>query len=205
MTTPAMAKCHTPFVRRMHYACETPALPRFQWWHPVCSLSSRQLSMPNSINTASAEPGPLRHRTVRTRAHPYCVVCSQSNPLGLGLEFSAHSDGSVSASFYGHAALEGYEGCLHGGMIASLLDGAMTNCLFAQGHVAMTAELKVRYRKPVFVGQEMIVRAWIARARAPLYLVEAELKQEGCVKAAASAKFIEQNERADHSHRPGRE
>lgn len=152
--------------------------------------------------TASSQ---ARLKTVRTQAHPYCVVCSQSNPLGLGLEFTAHDDGSVSASFLGHSALEGFQGCLHGGMIASLLDGAMTNCLFAQDHVAMTAELKVRYRKPVFTGQEMIIRAWIKRSLPPLHLLEAELKQEGCIKAIASAKFMERNERADHSHHPGRE
>lgn len=161
--------------------------------------------MPNSIITASTESGQARLKTVRTRAHPYCVVCSQSNPLGLGLKFSVHKDGSVSASFHGHAALEGFQGCLHGGMISSLLDGAMTNCLFAQGHVAMTAELKVRYHKPVSIGQEITVRAWIARARAPFFLLEAELDQEGCARATASAKFIERNERTDHRHHPGRE
>ena len=93
--------------------------------------------------------------TARAMAHPFCLVCSQSNPMGLGLKFNSHDDGSVSTSFLGHFALEGFQGCLHGGLIASLLDGAMTNCLFARGLVAMTAELKVRYRKPVLIGQEM--------------------------------------------------
>ena len=139
--------------------------------------------------TASSQ---ARLKTVRTQAHPYCVVCSQSNPLGLGLQFTVHDDGSVSASLHGHFALEGFQGCLHGGMIASLLDGAMTNCLFARGLVAMTAELKVRYRKPVLIGHEMIIRAWIKSSQAPLHLLEAELKQEGCAKAIASAKFMEQ-------------
>jgi uncharacterized protein (TIGR00369 family) len=125
--------------------------------------------------------------------------------LGLGLDFSVHDDGSVGASFRGHFALEGFQGCLHGGMIASLLDGAMTNCLFAHGCVAMTAELKVRYRKPVFIGQEMTIRAWITRSQPPLHLVEAELKQEGCAKAIASAKFFEINEERDRRHHPGRE
>ena len=90
-------------------------------------------------------------------------------------------------------------------MIASLLDGAMTNCLFAQGHVAMTAELKVRYRKPVVIGQEMTIRAWIKRSLPPLHLLEAELKQEGCIKAIASAKFMERNERDNCRHDAGRE
>ncbi len=155
--------------------------------------------------TTETDPSQARLKTLRIHTHPYCVVCSQSNPLGLGLKFSVHDDGSVSASFCGRFALEGFEGCLHGGMIASLLDGAMTNCLFAHGHVAMTAELKVRYRKPVFTGQQMLIRAWIARSQAPLHLLEAEIKQEGCAKAIASAKFIERNETADHTHHPGRE
>jgi acyl-coenzyme A thioesterase PaaI-like protein len=146
-----------------------------------------------------------RLKTARAKAHPFCLVCSQSNPLGLGLEFAVHDDGSVSAPFLGHSALEGFEGFLHGGMIASLLDGAMTNCLFAHGHVAMTGELKVRYRKPVIIGQGMLLRAWITWSQPPLHLLEAELKQEGCIKAIASAKFVERNERDNCSHHTGRE
>jgi uncharacterized protein (TIGR00369 family) len=146
-----------------------------------------------------------RLKTARTQAHPFCLVCSQSNPLGLGLEFTAHDDGSVSAMFLGHSALEGFEGFLHGGMIASLLDGAMTNCLFAHGRVAMTGELKVRYRKPVVVGEEMTIRAWIKRSLSPLHLLEAELKQEGCIKAIASAKFMECNGKDNCRHHSGRE
>jgi uncharacterized protein (TIGR00369 family) len=150
--------------------------------------------------TASTESSQARLKTVRTQAHPYCMVCSQSNPLGLGLEFTVNDDGSVSASLHGHFTLEGFQGCLHGGMIASLLDGAMTNCLFAHGHVAMTAELKVRYRKPVFIGREMLIRAWITQSQPPVHLLEAEVKQEGCTKAIASAKFFEINETADRNH-----
>ena len=155
--------------------------------------------------TSSPDSSPARLKTVRTQAHPYCVVCSQSNPLGLGVEFITHDDGSVSTSFLGHPGLEGFQGLLHGGIIASLLDGALTNCLFAHGHVAMTAELKVRYRKPVVIGEEMIVRAWITRSKPPIHFLEAELKQEGCAKAIASAKFFEPNERADPNHLPDRE
>ena len=152
--------------------------------------------------TASSQ---TRLKTAQAEAHPFCLVCSQSNPFGLGLEFTVHDDGSVSASFLGHSALEGFQGFLHGGMIASLLDGAMTNCLFARGHVAMTAELKVRYRNPVVIGEEMIIRAWVTRSQSPLHLLEAQLKQEGCIKATASAKFMERNERDDCRHHTGRE
>lgn len=127
-------------------------------------------------------------------AHPFCLVCSRSNPFGLGLEFEPQEDGSVRATFIGHPGLEGYPGLLHGGMIATLLDGAMTHCLFARGCRAFTAELRVRYRKPVQVGQPLTVRARLTQSAPPLHLLEAELEQEGCVAAAARGKFMECHE-----------
>jgi acyl-coenzyme A thioesterase PaaI-like protein len=142
-------------------------------------------------------------QTTRNKTHPFCLVCSHSNPMGLGLEFTAHEDGSVSAVFIGHPGLEGFQGFMHGGMIASLLDGAMTNCLFARGLVAMTGELKVRFRAPVLIGEETVIRAWILRSHPPLHLLAAELKQQGCVRATASAKFIERNEANGDSHNAG--
>jgi uncharacterized protein (TIGR00369 family) len=132
-----------------------------------------------------------RFNSVQAEAHPFCMVCSRSNPLGLGLKFTCEEDGSVSATFLGHPALEGFQGLLHGGVIASLLDGAMTNCLFARGRAAMTGELNVRYREPVVIGEEMRLRAWITNSSPPLHILAAELKQGDCVKAAATAKFME--------------
>jgi uncharacterized protein (TIGR00369 family) len=140
-------------------------------------------------DSTSAEQG--RGNSLRAETHPFCLVCSPSNPLGLGLKFNRGDDGAVSATFLGHPALEGFQGLLHGGVIASLLDGAMTNCLFAHGCVAVTGELTVRYREPVVIGEEMNIRAWITRSSPPLRLVAAELKQGDCVKAAAAAKFME--------------
>ena len=65
----------------------------------------------------------------------------------------------------------------------------MTNCLFRYGHVAVTGELKIRYRHVVSVGGVASVRAWIGRARPPLRRVAAEVVQGGRVVATASAKF----------------
>jgi uncharacterized protein (TIGR00369 family) len=141
-------------------------------------------------NPSPAAP-PAAFQSTRADAHPFCLVCSQSNPLGLGLRFEVQADGSVQAEFISHAALEGYSGLLHGGVIAALLDGAMTNCLFAHGWQAMTGELTVRYRHPVPVGEAVTVRAWIEESYRPLHVMQAELLQNGCVQATASAKFME--------------
>lgn len=133
-------------------------------------------------------------KAIQSKTHRFCMVCGQSNPFGLGVKFHCQADGSVTATFLGHPALEGYEGFLHGGMIASLLDGAMTNCLFAHGRAATAGELNVRYLEPVSIGEEMRIRGWIEHSSPPLHLLAAELKQRSRVKAAATAKFLERIE-----------
>ena len=133
----------------------------------------------------------LRH--ARDRVHPHCVVCNPANPAGLGTEFTLQPDGSVTAEFLGGAVFEGYPGLLHGGVTAALLDGAMTNCLFAHGIEALTAELTVRYRHPVDVRGSIAVRARLTESRGDLHLLRAELRQEGQVKATALGKFIEKH------------
>jgi uncharacterized protein (TIGR00369 family) len=129
-------------------------------------------------------------KTIRGRTHSRCVVCASGNPLGLNLEFTLTGDGAVEGSFTASSVLQGYDGLVHGGVIASMLDGAMTNCLFAHGKEALTAELVVRYRKPVLVGERIALRAWIEKSSSLLFCMRAELSQNGCVKAAASAKFL---------------
>ena len=126
-----------------------------------------------------------------TWPHPNCFVCSEANRQGLHLEFILAEDDSVSASFCSKNGFEGYPGILHGGIISSIVDGAMINWLFAHEVVAVTAELNVRFRSPVAIGRMATVRAKILRSDSPLYVVEAKITQDGKVKIAATGKFLE--------------
>ena len=130
----------------------------------------------------------------QTEAHPFCFVCSGSNPMGLALRYAPQRDGSVSASFLGNSALEGYSGLLHGGLIAAMLDGAMTNCLFARGIRGLTAELKVRYHESVAASEEVLLQAWLDDDAHGLYQLRANLTQGGAVKDSATGKFMKQHE-----------
>ncbi len=134
----------------------------------------------------------LRH--FREQTHAHCVVCGADNPQGLQLSFRAAADGSVQAVFAGRRVLEGYAATLHGGIICSLLDGAMTNCLAAHGHQALTAELVVRFRRPVATERPATIRAWIENSGHQLHHVAADLRQDGQVMASATAKFMECND-----------
>ena len=70
-----------------------------------------------------------------------------------------------------------------------LLDGAMTNCLFAHGQAAVTAELTVRYRHPVATQRPALLRAWIEESRAPLRVIAAEITQGGQIKATRARRM----------------
>ena len=86
---------------------------------------------------------------------------------------------------------EGYPGMVHGGIIASLLDGAMTHCLFAMDISAVTADLHVRYRHALQLGQPAIVEAKVTRHIPPVYVLEAKITQEQVVCSTATGKFMD--------------
>ena len=129
--------------------------------------------------------------SVKEKVHSGCVVCGASNTRGLHLDFAVMPDGSVQADFPCADVLEGYPHTLHGGVIASLLDGAMTNCLFAHGCIAVTAELAVQFLKPVATDRKATVQAWLEDSMLCLYRLAAELCQDGEVMARATGKFAE--------------
>jgi uncharacterized protein (TIGR00369 family) len=148
-----------------------------------------------SATTDRAES--LLKRT-RDAAHPHCIMCGRD---GLGLRFVPDDGGRVEASFDPPEACQGYDGMLHGGVISALLDSAMTHCLFARGVVAVTGEMTVRFRRPVTIGDRLVVRARVSRSQRPLHVVEAEIEQAGAVKALGEAKFMEPAHRPDGQRR----
>lgn len=146
------------------------------------------------LETASpaSEPLEFKNCNLAMRTHSSCIVCGRENPQGFHLRFALTKDGSAVCRFDCSKTLEGYPKQLHGGVIALLLDGAMTNCLFLHGYTAVTAELRVRYSRPVETDKQAIVRGWIEQASPRLYHVKSEMVQEGKVKVTASAKFMNQ-------------
>lgn len=142
------------------------------------------------MTTKTADTKKIKLADVRKCLHPNCVVCSRLNTRGLQLEFDLCEDGSVTSEFEFDETLEGYPGTLHGGIIASIFDGAMGNCLFAQGCTPVTAELNIRFRHPVAMHKSAKVSTRIARSSNSLYVLKAEIIQNGQIKATGEGKFI---------------
>jgi acyl-coenzyme A thioesterase PaaI-like protein len=123
--------------------------------------------------------------------HAHCLLCGPLNPRSLNLSFHPTGDGTVEARFQGHAELQGYSHILHGGVIAALLDAAMTHCLFHRGIQAVTGDLHVRFVLPIPCDAELNIRAWISSAHPPLYHLDSEIVIDRKVMAWANAKFLQ--------------
>jgi uncharacterized protein (TIGR00369 family) len=122
--------------------------------------------------------------------HRRCVVCGDRNPWSLGLRFEPDGDAGVRARVRADAAMQGYDGVLHGGIICTLLDAAMTHCMLDRGIPAVTGELRVRFLHPVPCDALLEVKARIVRERPPIYRVSAELMAARRVAARAEATFM---------------
>ena len=129
--------------------------------------------------------------STRARRHPHCWVCSTANENGLAVAFQEDEAGAVEGRFSCDEKFTGYPGYLHGGVVSSLLDGAMTNCLMARGSPGLTARLEVRFLKPVLIGKPVTVRGWWEKSRGPLHILAAELVQDGKVLATAAGRFMD--------------
>jgi uncharacterized protein (TIGR00369 family) len=129
---------------------------------------------------------------IRNCVHPRCVVCSSANAKGLYLKCDVDDDGSVKATFQCDESFEGYPDVMHGGAISSILDGAMDNCMFARGQATVTAEMTTRFQHPIVTGRKATFSARITQVTYPLYLLEAEIIQDGKVKAIAKGKYYDQ-------------
>jgi uncharacterized protein (TIGR00369 family) len=127
---------------------------------------------------------------IKHRLHGGCVACGENNPAGLRLKFERQADGSVRAAAFCVKELAGYDGLLHGGVAALMLDSAMANCLFGAGITALTAEMSVKYKAPVKLGRAVALGAAVKADHDPLFIVASELRQDGEVKVTAEAKFM---------------
>lgn len=122
--------------------------------------------------------------------HLECFACGRKNANGLRLCFAQQADGSVTAEFMCDDVYQGYEGTLHGGITATILDSAMTNCLLMKGVRARTARLNIRYHERVVTGRSGRVVTHLKRKLRNAYLLNACFYQADMLCAEARAVFI---------------
>jgi acyl-coenzyme A thioesterase PaaI-like protein len=141
--------------------------------------------MPATATTA------LPERRLHAQPHSACFVCGEDNAKGLNIPFRRREDGAVTAIWTPGRSWEGFRGIVHGGIVSTVLDEAMSKAVAAAGSEALTAELRIRFRLPVESGATFTIRGWIVRESKWLIETEAVLTaSDGTEHAHAWARFL---------------
>jgi uncharacterized protein (TIGR00369 family) len=121
-----------------------------------------------------------------------CFGCGPASPAGLHLEFMLAEDGSVVCLPTVSALFEGPRGYLHGGIIATLLDEAMSKSVRSRGLTAMTRQMEIGYLRPIHSATPLRLEGRLLRSDGRKHWTEARiLNPRGHVLAEAKGLFIE--------------
>jgi uncharacterized protein (TIGR00369 family) len=120
-----------------------------------------------------------------------CLACGRENPHGLKLDLEVdEKTGVVSCIFTPRAEHIGFEGIIHGGALATVLDEAMVWAgTWAAKRFCVCAELTIRFRETAVVGQPVQVEARPVSVRSRLISTEAAISDGRGVLCVAVGKY----------------
>jgi len=119
-----------------------------------------------------------------------CFVCGTENPHGLCLDIKDTEDG-VASVFDPPTWAQGYQGIVHGGIVATLLDEMAVWAAHKKGCRAATAEINVRFKKSMRIGETYTLTGRVKTMKGTLAVADAEARDgSGELVAHAVVKLI---------------
>jgi acyl-coenzyme A thioesterase PaaI-like protein len=107
-----------------------------------------------------------------------CYVCGPGNDSGLQVPFFVDGAHGSRALYTARAEHAGWPGILHGGIAFSLMDEALGWALYFQGLTGVTARAETRFRQPIPIGTNLIIRGWTLARRRRLVNARAEIRAD---------------------------
>lgn len=114
-----------------------------------------------------------------------CFCCGKDNPIGLKLKFRKE-DGIVRTEFTPHKLLQGWAGFVHGGIVACLLDEAMSYAVYLEGIPCITAKMEVRLKQLVKLDEPLVITGAITRRTRKLVETRADVSRKDGTSVAES-------------------
>jgi acyl-coenzyme A thioesterase PaaI-like protein len=108
-----------------------------------------------------------------------CFACGPTNPIGMHVHFDRGDDADVIARVHLAPEYQGWRGIAHGGIVMALLDEAMAHAAGFAGHRGVTANVSVRFRKPVPLETPIEVRGRVTWQRRNVLGVEGWITNAG--------------------------
>lgn len=125
----------------------------------------------------------------------FCFVCGEKNPDGLRIVFEYPEPGRCRAVFTPEKRFQGWQDILHGGIISTLLDEALAHAYGGAargaGEAAVTAEMTVKFKKPVRIGIPAVLEGRLIAVNGRVVECESVIRDmAGTELAAATGKLI---------------
>jgi uncharacterized protein (TIGR00369 family) len=147
---------------------------------------SARKSEPLKRQVSSARLEPLAHGALHN-----CFGCGQNNKTGLRLKFLVDEHQHVLCRARIPRRFQGPPGYVHGGVIATLLDEAMSKANRQFGILAMTRQMEIEYLKPVPLNTPIHITGHHRSATGRKHHCEADIASEdGTILARGRALFI---------------
>ncbi len=110
-----------------------------------------------------------------------CFACGQDNPIGMRLDgFRLSDDGWVEADFAPRPDFRGAHETLHGGIAATAIDEILVWAgIISEGTLSVTGTLDLKYRKPLYVGDQILARGRVEDRRGRRLVIGGELSVGG--------------------------
>jgi uncharacterized protein (TIGR00369 family) len=122
-----------------------------------------------------------------------CLVCGPANARGLHLSLYVDPASGVVETRYVPASEHiGFEGIVHGGAVATVLDEAMVWAASWHGkRFCVCGEMNVRFRQSAKIGMALVCRARVDSSRSRLIVTSGEaLDESGKIIASATGKYV---------------
>ena len=121
-----------------------------------------------------------------------CFGCGGGNARGMKLVFEAdESNQRIIGRFRLGPEYQGASGFIHGGIIATVLDEVMSKVSRFHASHAVTAELRVEYKRPIRVDTDIVIEGFVTRREGRQLYHEGEIRNEaGDLLARGEGRFV---------------
>jgi acyl-coenzyme A thioesterase PaaI-like protein len=116
-------------------------------------------------------------------------LSGEMNPIAPPVTYE-YGDMSITARVRFHEGYQGPPACVHGGMVAALLDDALGRTRHLTGRNCVTGSLDITYRRPTPLNSDLTVEARIDEIHDRKFLVTGEILHDGEITASAKAVFV---------------
>ncbi len=135
---------------------------------------------------------PILMKKLELEDDQHCFACGMENPDGLRIKWKQEGM-LMTAHFTPTKKYQGWKGIVHGGILATLLDEAMTRLAGLLYKSVVTAEMTVRYVKPAPIGEKLFVRGEVIDGSRKIIEMRSAIfasDESGILIAQASGKIL---------------